>query len=131
MVHRQLLARGGGHHAQVGRHHAGDGASVVQGLLQVHALQVRRDNAPTPAGAALPLVVSVMRDRPWALRGLAMRIPLWSDPVDMVAVAELAQEVMCGTRLACTASYSQNPVATLAGAAALADAWDPVLQLRR
>jgi hypothetical protein len=105
-------------------------APLATELSAEEALQVRLANAPTPAGGTLPLVVSVMRERPHALRSLMMRIPLWGDPVDMLAVAELAQAVMCGSRPDCTARYSAQPAATPAGAAALADAWDPVLQLR-
>ena len=99
-------------------------APVATELTDAEAVVVRMANAPSAPG----FTVAVLRERPYALRSLLMRIPLWTEPVDRNALGELAQAVMCGTRQDCTASYGTSPVSTLAAAAAMADAWDPLLQ---
>ncbi|EHR72995.1 hypothetical protein BurJ1DRAFT_4196 [Burkholderiales bacterium JOSHI_001] len=99
-------------------------APVATDLSDAEAVVVRMANAPSAPG----FTVAVLRERPYALRSLLMRIPLWTEPVDRNALGELAQAVMCGTRLDCTASYGSGPVSSLAAAAAMADAWDPLLQ---
>ena len=99
-------------------------APVAAELSDAEAVVVRLANAPSSPG----FTVVVLRERPYALRSLLMRIPLWTEPVDRNALGELAQAVMCGARLDCTARYGNGPVSSLAAAAAMADAWDPLLQ---
>jgi hypothetical protein len=99
-------------------------APVAAELTNAEAGVVRLANAPSAPG----FTVWVLRERPYALRGLLMRIPLWNEPVDRNGLGELAQAVMCGSRLDCTAQYGAGPVSSLAAAAAMADAWDPLLQ---
>ena len=99
-------------------------APVAVELSEAEAVVVRLANAPSAPG----FTVAVLRERPYALRSLLMRIPLWTEPVDRNALGELAQAVMCGARLDCTARYGNGPVSSLAAAAAMADAWDPLLQ---
>jgi hypothetical protein len=99
-------------------------APVATELTDAENVVVRMANAPAAPG----YTVAVLRERPYALRSLLMRIPLWTEPVDRAALGELAQAVMCGTRPDCTASYGAGPVTSLAAAAAMADAWDPLLQ---
>jgi hypothetical protein len=99
-------------------------APVALELTEAEGVLVRQAQAPGAPG----LTVAVLRERPHALRGLTMRIPLWTEPVDPKALGELAQAVMCGARADCVARYGSGPVTSLAAAAALADAWDPLLQ---
>jgi hypothetical protein len=102
-------------------------APVATELSDAEAVVVRLANAPSSPG----FTVAVLRERPYALRSLLMRIPLWTEPVDRDGLGELAQAVMCGSRLDCTARYGNGPVSSLAAAAAMADAWDPLLQAQR
>jgi hypothetical protein len=102
-------------------------APVAVELNDAEAAVVRLANAPSSPG----FTVAVLRERPYALRSLLMRIPLWTEPVDRNGLGELAQAVMCGSRLDCTARYGSGPVSSLAAAAAMADAWDPLLQPMR
>lgn len=99
-------------------------APVASELSPEEAAVVRLANAPSAPG----FTVAVLRERPYALRQLLMRIPLWSEPFDSAGLGELSQAVMCGSRPACAARYSDQPVNSLAAAAAMADAWDPLLQ---
>lgn len=102
-------------------------APAATELTELEAAVVRQPNAPSAPG----FTVAVLRERPYALRGLLMRIPLWGEPFGSSGLDELSQAVMCGSRPDCLARYNDQPLSSLAAAAALADAWDPVLQLSR
>jgi hypothetical protein len=85
--------------------------------------------AITPFNRPLPAVVGVLRHQPGSLRGLLMRVPLHTEPLDHEHVAVLVQSVMCGSRPLCSAHYSEQPADSLQAAADFADALDPLLQL--
>ncbi len=53
----------------------------------------------------VPAVVQTPRVRPEDLAGLQVKIPLHSDPTDMVLVRELAQAVICGSRADCRVEF--------------------------
>lgn len=62
--------------------------------------------ASTDARAGrLPAIVQTLRERPGDLAGLQVKIPLHTDPTDMVLVRELAQAVMCGSRPDCRVDF--------------------------
>lgn len=86
--------------------------------------------ATGPAMGALPGIVKVLHEKPAALRGQYVRIPLHSEPSDASFVAELAQSVMCGNRMDCQARYSEFAVRSLDTAMAVADAIDPLTSMR-
>jgi hypothetical protein len=75
----------------------------------------------------LPPLVRVLRQRPGALRGQIVLVPLHSEPFDQSEVAKLVQAVMYGTRSQCVAHYAARPAASLPEAMELADANDPLL----
>ena len=75
-------------------------------------------------------MVALLRQQPGSLRGTLMRIPLHTEPVDTQHLAELVQSVMCGSRSQCETHYSARPASTPQDAVDLADAADPLLQLR-
>lgn len=83
-----------------------------------------------PTMGALPAIVKVLHEQPAALRGQYVRIPLHSEPSDASFVAELAQSVMCGNRRDCRAQYSEFAVRSLDTAMAMADAIDPLNNMR-
>jgi len=78
-----------------------------------------------PWAGTAPL--KLLRERPGALRGRTMYIPLHNEPFDHGWVAELAQAVMCGGQATCRATYGERPAMTLESAADFADANDPML----
>jgi hypothetical protein len=82
------------------------------------------------AASGLPPSVRLIRERPAATAGMLILIPLYTEPFDQEAVAELVQAGMCGRQAGCQTRYGAQPASTPEAAAALADAHDPVLALR-
>lgn len=83
-------------------------APVAEALVEREkaAFEAGGGTAPTAArSGSLPHVVQVLRDRPGALAGKQVRIPLHTEPTDMVFVRQLAQAVMCGSRAACRVEF--------------------------
>lgn len=85
-----------------------------------------RAAAATPSG--VPPSLAAVRSQPSTLRGRTMLIPLYNEPFDTSALAELAQAVMCGPQPACRVIYGGQPSDTPESAASFADANDPLLQ---
>jgi len=90
------------------------------------------DSAAARTGAAAPSGVApaltAVRNQPSTLRGRTMLIPLYNEPFDTSALAELAQAVMCGPQPGCRVVYGGQPSDTPESAASFADANDPLLQ---
>jgi hypothetical protein len=97
-------------------------ACLLQSAAQVSAAS----EAAVPAG--VPPSLTVVRNQPSTLRGRAMLIPLYNEPFDTSALAELAQAVMCGPQPGCRVVYGGQPADTPESAASFADANDPLLQ---
>ncbi len=53
----------------------------------------------------LPAIVQTLRVQPQDLAGLQVKIPLHTEPTDMVLVRELAQAVICGSRADCRVEF--------------------------
>lgn len=85
--------------------------------------------ASTDARAGrLPAILQTLRERPGDLAGLQVKIPVHTDPTDMVLVHELAQAVMCGSRADCRVEFQPTDfdLAKLS-AADLVDATDAAM----
>lgn len=61
--------------------------------------------SPYPSRGPLPPIVRVITQDPGALLGTTIRIPLFSPPLDMERVEQLADSVMCAGNPACRVEF--------------------------
>lgn len=58
-----------------------------------------------PSRKPLPPIVKVIAENPGTLLGTTIRIPLFSPPLDMDRVRQLADSVMCATNPSCRVEF--------------------------